>query len=1106
MSKFKAFLAFLATVFVLVFTSRAEATHFRYGNIRYTIPDPINAPLTVRFEVVTAWRAGFIGTTTLEFGDGLSNADTQGVEIGSGVDTSAAPDNAYKVMRYTVTHTYPGHGTYTAFFTSCCRISGPPPFGTNVNSGDNSFRVSAVVDLTSTPNQMGYPGNTGNPVSVVPAIVQFQTNGVRTLQIVAVDPDKTPVTCRFATATEMGDAATVIPPVVPASNNVPTLAPSVAPAPPGCVLTWNTAGAVASDKYAIQLVLESPNKLNGTVGTAVLDFMIEMVQSPPPTCVGGGTYTVDMGQTLNTMFVGTNSGGGNLLMTSIGQLGLLNPIAGTTKPSPYTTNFSWSPSLGEDGTGILAVQYTNSLNISGFCTLAVTVPDCPQFNQPCSAGTGACQSNGILRCNGAAVECTAVPKMPMPEICNGIDDDCNNTIDDNNPEAGQMCNSANPSICKPGVTDCKAGVLTCVPNVAPGSVTETCNAVDDDCNGNVDDGFNVGAVCTIGVGGCSEQGKYACDGMGGVTCNVMPKQPMPETCDNLDNDCDGVIDNGLGLGNLCSVGLGECVASGVLVCDAMGGVTCGATPGMSVFEICGDNKDNDCDGTVDNGCGDADGDGLWDGLEQQIGSNPNDADSDDDGLLDGEEVAFDTDTDGDLVINVLDVDSDNDGIFDGTEMGMSCNNPATQAQLGHCRPDADAGQTKTDPLDPDSDGDGKTDGSEDANLNGKVDAMEANPGDPADANATKDFDGDGLSDNLEAFVKSDPKDADSDDDGLLDGEEHNPSDDTDRDGFVNVIDPDSDSDVLFDGTEAGKNCQHPATNTAAEHCRKDEDAGATKTSALLRDTDRGGVIDGSEDANLNGVIEVKELDPNDGSDDANIVDKDNDGLSNDLEVTLATDPNDADTDNDGLLDGEEIDPGVDTDGDGSKNALDFDSDNDGLFDGTEAGSACNNPDTDPGAMKCIPDADNGQTKTGVLIPDTDGGSKPDGDEDTNRNGIVDGTETDPLFAGDDIPPPPDCTVDKDCGSSTSGRVCQNEKCIDGCRGAEGNGCPIEQVCSSTTKTIGSCTTPEPPPPPPTTTEPENCGCRLVAANDNASFSFALAAGAVALLAMRRRRR
>src|SRR5690606_10561768 len=78
------------------------------------------------------------------------------------------------------------------------------------------------------------------------------------------------------------------------------------------------------------------------------------------------------------------------------------------------------------------------------------------------------------------------------------------------------------------------------------------------------------------------------------------------------------------------------------------------------------------------------------------------------------------------------------------------------------------------------------------------------------------------------------------------------------------------------------------------------------------------------------------------------------------------------------------------------NPLDPDSDGDGIFDGTEAGKGCSEGDTDADAGQCIPDADEGETTTGVLDPATDKGRGPDGEEDTTRNGAVDPGERGPL--------------------------------------------------------------------------------------------------------------
>jgi hypothetical protein len=88
---------------------------------------------------------------------------------------------------------------------------------------------------------------------------------------------------------------------------------------------------------------------------------------------------------------------------------------------------------------------------------------------------------------------------------------------------------------------------------------------------------------------------------------------------------------------------------------------------------------------------------------------------------------------------------------------------------------------------------------------------------------------------------TDPNDADSDDDGLLDGDEPNFASDSDGDGLINPLDPDSDNDGLFDGTESGVVAGDlgPDTDLGAGNFVPDGDA-STTTSAWSRvDTDRG---------------------------------------------------------------------------------------------------------------------------------------------------------------------------------------------------------------------------------------------------------------------------
>ena len=278
--------------------------------------------------------------------------------------------------------------------------------------------------------------------------------------------------------------------------------------------------------------------------------------------------------------------------------------------------------------------------------------------------------------------------------------------------------------------------------------------------------------------------------------------------------------------------------------------------------------------------------------------------------------------------------------------------------------------------------------------------------------------------------------------------------------------------------------------------------GATTTDPLDPDTDDGGVTDGSEDVNKNGVVDTGETNPTTGhgDDDPQNVDTDGDGLSDNFEDAIGTDPNDKDSDDDGLLDGQEPNPADDTDGDGKINALDSDSDDDGLFDGTELGKDCSNPDTDAAKGQCIPDGDKGATKTNPLDPDTDNGGVKDGVEDANHNGVVDTGETDPTkgHGADDA----GCTQDSDCGASNSGQVCDatTHTCEPGCRGTGGNTCPAEETCSSNDDTIGTCTK---------GFSPWGNGilCSASPANsDNSGLAWTVGLGAVLALTIRRLQR
>jgi hypothetical protein len=433
---------------------------------------------------------------------------------------------------------------------------------------------------------------------------------------------------------------------------------------------------------------------------------------------------------------------------------------------------------------------------------------------------------------------------------------------------------------------------------------------------------------------------------------------------------------------------------------------------------------------------DADCDGLTDREEHNEGSNRVDADTDDDGLIDGDEDNWSVDTDLDGDINTNDCDSDADGILDGTERGVTARPAGTEAN--ECYKVDDDPTTNTVMIDPDTDGGLVPDGTEDANQNGRIDGSgstaESDPNDPADD--CDDSDSDGLCNYDEIAAHTDPYDADSDDDGILDAQEGTRTsswnDDYDGDGLINALDPDSDNDGIFDGTEAGitdsvvtlDSPGQAATDPQAGFYVPDEDPGTT-TDMCMADTDGDGADDGSEDPNHNGMWETGELDPT--TEDApappppgtetncnagtEIQDTDCDGLTDAEEAYFGTDETDIDSDDDGVVDGLEDNWSSDMDVDGVIDALDSDSDNDQVLDGTERGlttdailvdAGGNRGGTDLEQGNFVEDVDPGTT-TYMVLADSDWDGFEEGEEDCNLNGAVDCVDTDP---NDDQDPEP----------------------------------------------------------------------------------------------------
>jgi hypothetical protein len=229
----------------------------------------------------------------------------------------------------------------------------------------------------------------------------------------------------------------------------------------------------------------------------------------------------------------------------------------------------------------------------------------PAVGHPCDGADGDLCEEGLTSCtaNGQVVCSDNTPNIP--DVCNGVDDDCDPSSADGaeDPLVNTPCDGPDSDLCPEGVWVCSNNSLSCSDNTP--SELDVCNGLNDDCDPASADGSEgaqaVGLPCDGADSDLCAEGQYTCTN-GTAGCSDNSPDTLDE-CNGLDDDCEPASADGSEdplLGVPCDGSDTDLCAEGVRFCSN-GSLACNDYT-ASTSEVCtGDGADEDCDGQTDEG-------------------------------------------------------------------------------------------------------------------------------------------------------------------------------------------------------------------------------------------------------------------------------------------------------------------------------------------------------------------------------------------------------------------------------------------------------------------------------------------------------------------------